>query len=430
MKKKIAFISEHASPLATLGGVDSGGQNVYVAELAKHLSRLGYDIDVYTRNDNPTLPEIYYWAPGVRVINVIAGPVEQIPKEALLQYMPDFRDYMLNFIRDHQLDYSLIHANFFMSGLVAAELKQRLGIPFVITFHALGHVRRIYQGDQDKFPPQRIQIEEAVIREADQIIAECPQDSEDLINYYNASPEKLTIIPCGFSAEEFYPVDKKLARTILDLPQNEKILLQLGRMVPRKGVDNVVRSLATLTGKLSEPVKLVVVGGETDDPDPLTNPEIGRLQKIAADAGVAHMVRFTGRRNRLMLKYFYSAADIFITTPWYEPFGITPLEAMACGTPVIGANVGGIKYSVVDGKTGLLVPPDDPAKLGDAITNMLTNNEMMKSMREQSLKRVNTIFTWAQVSQSVSRMYESIAQPVLQQASAVAADANRKTQAA
>src|SRR5688572_23126918 len=309
MKKKIAFISEHASPLATLGGVDSGGQNVYVAELAKHLSRLGYDIDIYTRNDSKTLPEIYYWAPGVRVIHVVAGPVENVPKEALLQYMPDFREYIVEFIKTHQLHYSLIHANFFMSGLVAAELKALLQIPFVITFHALGHVRKIYQGDQDKFPAERIQIEEKVIRDADQIIAECPQDREDLINYYQANPEKISIIPCGFSAEEFYPVEKRLARTILDLDHNEKIFLQLGRMVPRKGVDNVVNALAHLGGRINDPVKLVIVGGETDTPDPLTNPELARLQKIAQQAGVADMVRFAGRKNRIMLKYYYSAAD-------------------------------------------------------------------------------------------------------------------------
>jgi D-inositol-3-phosphate glycosyltransferase len=429
MKKKIALISEHASPLATLGGVDSGGQNVYVAELAKHLSRLGYDIDIFTRNDNKSLPEIYYWSPGVRVIHVLAGPVANIPKEEMLQYMPDFRDYMLKFIKENQLEYGVIHANFFMSALVAAELKQLLNIPFVVTFHALGHVRRIFQGEQDKFPAERIQIEERVIREADQIIAECPQDCDDLIKYYDAKADKITIIPCGFSAEEFYPVDKKLARTILELDQNEKILLQLGRMVPRKGVDTVVRSLATLAGKINHPVKLVIVGGETDAPDPIRNPEIARLQKIANEEGVADLIRFTGRRNRVMLKYYYSAADLFITTPWYEPFGITPLEAMACGTPVIGANVGGIKYSVADKKTGLLVPPNDPVKLGEAVSSLLTNQPLLEEMQRNALERVNKLFTWAQVSESVSKLYDRFLQRAYK-SSAVSKNSNRKTQAA
>src|SRR4051812_48139426 len=155
MKKKIAFISEHASPLATLGGVDSGGQNVYVAELAKHIARVGYDVDIYTRRDNESLPEIYYWIPGIRVIHVTAGPLTVIPKEQLLDHMPAFRDYMLNFIMETNVSYSVIHANFFMSAWVAAEIKKRLSLPFVVTFHALGHVRRIHQREQDKFPFER-----------------------------------------------------------------------------------------------------------------------------------------------------------------------------------------------------------------------------------------------------------------------------------
>jgi D-inositol-3-phosphate glycosyltransferase len=407
MKKKIAFISEHASPLATLGGVDSGGQNVYVAELAKHLARSGFDIDIYTRKDHPALPEIYYWAPGVRVIHAVAGPEDNIAKEELLQYMPAFRDYMLSFISQHQLVYDVIHANFFMSALVASDIRKELRIPFVVTFHALGHVRRIHQKEQDKFPPERLQIEENIVKDADQIIAECPQDREDLINYYQADPEKITIIPCGFSAEEFYPVDRSLARKIIDVNPDEKILLQLGRMVPRKGVDNVIRSLARVkSGK--DKLKLLIVGGETDTPDPQKNPEIARLQKIAEEEGVLDSVVFVGRKNRIMLKYYYSAADIFITTPWYEPFGITPLEAMACGTPVIGADVGGIKYSVAHGKTGWLVPANDPEKLAEKIDLMISDEKLLHTMKTNAVRRVNALFTWAKVSNSVSSLYERL----------------------
>ena len=345
MKKKIAFISEHASPLATLGGVDSGGQNVYVAELAKHLSSVGYDIDIYTRWENQDHLKVINWMPGIRVIHVKAGPLNVIPKEELLNFMPDFTDDMIAFMEEEKLTYQLIHANFFMSAMVAMEIKKLLKIPFVVTFHALGYVRQIHQGKDDKFPAERMEIEEEIVQHADQIIAECPQDRRDLIDYYHAPLDRITIIPCGFSSNEFYPIDKSIARILLNLEQDEKILLQLGRMVPRKGVDNVVKALGKLK-KSNVPYRLVIVGGETDNPNPLACPEIARLMKIAKQEGVLDKVTFVGRKNRDMLKYYYAAADIFISTPWYEPFGITPLEAMACGTPVIGSNVGGIKYSV------------------------------------------------------------------------------------
>src|SRR5690606_24817230 len=227
MKKRIAFISEHASPLAVLGGVDSGGQNVYVAELAKYLAARGYTIDIFTRWDDSELPQVVNWMPGVRVVHMKAGPVRFVAKEELLGFMPQFTKSMLTYIREENIHYQLIHANFFMSGMVAADLKKRLHIPFVITFHALGHVRRIHQKEQDKFPKERLLIEKTIAAEADQIIAECPQDREDLIRHYDASPEKITIIPCGFSPAEFYPINQKLARTIVGLPLEERIILQL-----------------------------------------------------------------------------------------------------------------------------------------------------------------------------------------------------------
>ncbi len=406
MKKKIAFISEHASPLACLGGVDTGGQNVYVAELAKHLAKQHYSIDIFTRWDDPDQPKVVYWQPDIRVIHIKAGPVSVFPKEELLPHIPEFRENVLSFIRQQNVSYSLIHANFFMSALVASDLKLLLNIPFVVTFHALGHIRKQFQGKQDKFPEERLQIEELIVRQADLVIAECPQDREDLINYYNANPNRIATIPCGFSSKEFYPMKKAFARRKVGLDPDEKILLQLGRMVPRKGVDNVIRSLSKLknTGTVA---RLVIVGGESDDPQ-MNTPELDRLKKIAAEEGVSDQIIFTGRKNRDVLKYYYNAADLFITTPWYEPFGITPLESMACGTPVIGSNVGGIKYTVVDGETGCLVPPNNPYALAHKVHELLNNDALLHTMKENCIMRVNSQFTWNQVASQVGIVYERI----------------------
>lgn len=203
MKKKLAFISEHASPLASLGGIDSGGQNVYVAETARELAKNGYEIDIFTRWDDPSLPAIIQWKPRIRVIHIKAGGICALPKECLLDHMAEFREEMLAFIRKEKKTYALIHAHFFMSALVAADLKKILHIPFVVTFHALGIIRRLFQRNQDAFPYERINIERRIAREADYIIAECPQDKADLVKYYEAHPEKTAIVPCGFSKTEF-----------------------------------------------------------------------------------------------------------------------------------------------------------------------------------------------------------------------------------
>jgi D-inositol-3-phosphate glycosyltransferase len=414
MKRRIAFISEHASPLAMLGGVDSGGQNVYVGELAKHIAQLGFDIDVFTRCDNERLPAIVMWFNNVRIIHIKAGPQHFIEKEQLLPFMEEFTNNMESFMLSEKVTYHLVHANFFMSALVAADLRKKLAIPFVVTFHALGAIRKKYQGANDTFPAERFEIEKRIVQEADQIIAECPQDREDLMTYYAADASRINVVPCGFSEQEFHPMDRQLARMVLNIETTDFVVLQLGRMVKRKGVDNVIRAIA-LARRSDVPVRLIIVGGETDEPDPDRNPEIYRLQEIVRLEGVEDVVHFAGRKKRDILKYYYAAADIFITTPWYEPFGITPLESMACGTPVIGANVGGIKFSVEDGKTGFLVPPEDPDALATKICELLRDNALRERMSRNAIRRVQFHFTWAKVASKMKTLYERILIPAEQE---------------
>lgn len=405
MRKIIAMISEHASPLADLGGVDSGGQNVYIAHVAQNLARLGYQVDVFTRRDNKDLPEIYNWMDGLRVIHVPAGPAEYIRKEELLDYMGEFTCYMINFFKKQARPYDLVHANFWMSGLVAADLKAATGIPFVITFHALGQVRRQFQGEEDGFPVQRLEIEQRIAREADGIIAECPQDRDDLIQFYAADPARITEIPCGFDPLELWPINKRMARKQIGVPENELIVLQLGRMVPRKGVDTAIRGFAQMVKEGNVAARMVIVGGGSREPNAEITPEIGRLQQIAREENVLDRVIFAGRRGRQELKYYYSAADVFISTPWYEPFGITPVEAMACGTPVIGANVGGIKYTVADDETGFLVPARDPQAVAERLLELYRNPEKLKRFGHQAQKRVNELFTWEKVAERMAEYY-------------------------
>ena len=405
--RKIAIISEHASPLASAGGVDSGGQNIYVAQVASHLARLGFAVDVFTRRDAENLPPLVQLEPRVRVVHVAAGPAQFVRKEELLPLMDEFYQRVREFALDEG-GYHLAHANFFMSALVASRLKRELGTPFVVTFHALGRVRRLHQSEADEFPGARMQIEDQAIAEADAVIAECPQDAEDLGTLYHAAPGKLRVIPCGFDKAEFWPIARPFARRALGFHPRERILLNIGRLVPRKGVDNTIRALGRLAREHRIEAKLVVVGGNSDLPCPRLTPEIGRLRGIAEAEGVAGQVVFTGRRSREFLKLYYNAADIFVTTPWYEPFGITPLEAMACGTPVVGAAVGGIKYSVADGFTGSLVPPNDPDALASSLAQLYRDPDQRKEYGRNSIDRVHEHFTWGKVTASIAALYQDV----------------------
>jgi glycosyltransferase involved in cell wall biosynthesis len=410
---RVAVISEHASPLAALGGVDSGGQNLYVSQLARRLAARGWQADVFTRRDAPGLADVAMLE-GARVVHVPAGPAAWVPKEELLPFMGEFSRYVVRYCRRFG-PYDVVHANFFMSGLVAADMKRELGTPFAVTFHALGRVRRLHQGNNDRFSPRRLAIEQGVVAAADRIVAECPQDQEDLLALYGADRRRIRMIPCGFDPEEFSPMPQAQARQQLGLDPGVWTILQLGRMVPRKGVDNVIRALAILRAEYGIEARLLVVGGETRAPDPRATPELGRLQAIAATEGVRDAVLFVGSRGRRELRPYYAAADVFVTTPWYEPFGITPLEAMACARPVIGSAVGGVKHTVVDGKTGFLVPPKDAGALAGRLARLHRDPSLARDLGRRSFERAHAWFTWSRVTDMVAQMYVDItaAPPVL-----------------
>jgi glycosyltransferase involved in cell wall biosynthesis len=403
---RIALISEHASPLADLGGVDAGGQNVYVAQVARWLARAGHHVDVFTRRDAPG-QGVAHLRPGLRVVHVPAGPMRPVPKEQLLRHMPEFARNALAFCAE-QGGYDVAHANFFMSGLVGLHLKQAFEMPLVVTFHALGLVRRQFHGKADGFPDERIAIERLLARRADLLVAECPQDADDLVQLYGAERSAIRIVPCGFDPAELAPLDRAKARAAIGVPRDDFVVLQLGRLVPRKGIDNVVRALAELRRRHGIVGRLLVVGGEHDTPDPRVTPEIGRLRSIAAQEGVDAQVMFTGRRRRSELRTYYAAADVFVTTPWYEPFGITPVEAMACGVPVVGSHVGGIKYSVRDGLTGFLVPPNDPQALARRLLYLHRHRAHAQALGRAGCRRVRAAFTWERVAHQLIAAYRRV----------------------
>lgn len=285
-------------------------------------------------------------------------------------------------------------------------MKRRLRLPYVVTFHALGLVRREHQGEADGFPAARVTIERMLVKDADIVIAQCPQDEHDLVQFYEADLAKVRMVPCGFDAKEFAPMRRYRARRALGLPQDDFIVLQLGRLVPRKGIDTVIEAMPHWQGPT--PARLLVVGGECREASRLHSREFTRSQEVARRCGVESRVTFTGQRRRDELRRYYASANVFVTTPWYEPFGITPLEAMACGIPVVASAVGGLNYTVVDGVTGLHVPPRDPRSLAMALQRLHERPALAHQMGRAGLSRVRAQFTWEQVTASLLNAYREI----------------------
>ena len=416
-RPRVAFISEHAGPLAALGGEDSGGQNVYVAEVTRNLARLGFDVDIFVRGDG-SQPTVVEWSPSVRVIHLQVGPPGFLPKDDLWPLMPAFRDALLAFARSQvrrstrarRSPYALIHSNFWMSGWVAVELKERLKLPVAHIFHATGVTKRRYQGEADTSPDERIDVEKRIIREVDRILAQCPAEFEELLTEYGADPGKIAITPAGVDLQRFRPMGRLAARAELGLDPDAFTIVYVGRMVRRKGVRNILRALPFLLAAAGSgrAIHLLAVGGESAEPDPAITPEIGALQTLAAELGVTEHVTFTGARPTDELYKYYSAGDVVVTTPWYEPFGLTPLEAMACARPVVGAAVGGIQYTVRDGLTGLLVPPRAPEQLAAALRRFLDEKRLAVTMGMAARARVEKQFSWPRVAERVAAVYRGL----------------------
>jgi D-inositol-3-phosphate glycosyltransferase len=394
------MISEHASPLAALGGEDSGGQNVYVAELARRLATMGHEVDVFTRQDNPLLPEVVPFAEEVRVINLPTGPAKRIPKDDLFPYMASFRDAFYRFARDEPTAYDLVHANFWMSGWVACEAKRDLGLPFAQTFHALGAIKRREQGGADTSPPERPAAEFRIVEEADRILATCPAEVEELTELYYTDPARLSLVPCGVDIGTFRPVDKKEVRRALGLPDRPTVVY-VGRLVPRKGVTTLIEAFALLPRGLD--ARLVIVGGE-----PGGSPEIAQLSALAEGLKVREGVIFAGSRPQGELYRYYGAADAAVSVPHYEPFGMTPLEAMACATPVVGSEVGGIKTSVADGASGFLVPPKRAEVLADRLLRLLSDGKLRDRMGRAAQRRVEERYTWERVARLAAAAFSKV----------------------
>jgi glycosyltransferase involved in cell wall biosynthesis len=397
------MVSEHANPLATLGGVDSGGQNVHVAALASHLVRRGHEVTVFTRRDDPDSPRQVRTESGYLVEHVLAGPPTDVPKDDLLGYMPDFARHLAS--RWSGGPYDVVHTHFWMSGLAGLAAAEASGLPVVHTFHALGTVKLRHQGRADTSPPNRIRLEQRICQRAGHIIATCTDEVSELMAM--GMPEHhATVIPCGVDTDLFrpasangsVPASQPLTSTA-PASRNLKRLLMVGRLVPRKGGAEAVRALAGLPD-----VELVIVGGPRADALSV-DPEVRRLWQIAESGGTANRVRFLGQVTHGRMPDLFRSADIVVAVPWYEPFGIVPLEAMACGRPVVGSAVGGMLDTILPGITGDLVRPRDHEQLAQVLRVLLDDEPRRAAYGRAGVCRARGTYHWARIAKETEQVY-------------------------
>jgi D-inositol-3-phosphate glycosyltransferase len=396
---RISMVSEHASPLAVLGGVDAGGQNVHVAALSAALARRGHSVSVYTRRDDPLLPARVTMRPGVEVVHINAGPPEPVPKDELLPYMGQLADGINADWADIPPD--VVHAHFWMSGVAALDAARRPGscpVPVLQTFHALGTVKRRHQGAQDTSPAQRAWLEPSVGRDVDRIIATCSDEVFELAAM-GIPRGNVSIAPCGVDLGLFTADGEAEPRG------RTHRIVTLGRLVPRKGIDLAVRALRLLKDQGIDDVELLVVGGAAGAAGLAADPEAQRLRGLARELGVEDQLVLRGQLAQAHIPPVLRSADVVICAPWYEPFGIVPLEAMACGVPVVAASVGGLIDTVVDRKTGLHVPPRDPQAVADAVAELLANPQLRRELGQAGQQRVATRYSWDRVAADTEKAY-------------------------
>lgn len=410
MSRAISFISVHGDPLAPLGGPSHGGQNVYVKELSRHLGAYGLEIDVYSRWEEDKQPSPESFSRGTRVIRIPVGPPEDIPKEKLIGLLKDIANWIPTYQVQHGLHYDLVHSHYYLSGAVGIHLKNTWGVPLVHTFHSLGAVKSASLGDKDPSPDARIQIERKICQEADCIIATCLQEQTDLIDIYKADPAKITIIPCGVNLKLFQPLPQLESKKEIAFSPDNFLITYVGRLEERKGIGTLLEAIALVDNPL---IQAVIVGGPVSDKPFLSWNELRKAPfkgyaELIDELGIANQITFTGGKPQEELAKYYSAADVTVVPSFYEPFGLTAIEAMACGSSVIASRVGGLKTSVVENEVGALFEPKNPQQLAEKIKILFDQPTQNTELKSNARPYVERNFSWKSISKEVSEVYQKL----------------------
>ena len=394
---RIAQISFHTSPLATLGGSVTGGMNVYVLELSRELANARHSVDIFTRREDAA-PRVERLAPNLRLIRIDAGPNQPLEKEEMIPFVPDFVAGIRAFMEETEGTYDVVHSHYWQSGLAGRELAADLDVPHVVMFHTLGEVKNRARVSEME-PSLRIDEERELVASADVVMTASSHERDLLEHYYDADASRLETIPCGVDLDMFQPRDKRTSRIELGLDPNAPMLLWVGRLEKLKGVDILIEALSQLDER---DFTLMLVGGDEHAEDLKAE-----LRSQAAAAGLESNIRFVGAVPHDRLPVYYSAADVCVVPSYYESFGLVAVESMACGTPVVASRVGGLISTVTDGVTGYLIPWRCPEPFAEKLEVILNNPELRENFSEAARRSVER-FRWSNVAGDVAELYAAL----------------------
>jgi D-inositol-3-phosphate glycosyltransferase len=410
--KRIAMLSVHTCPLAALGGKETGGMNVYVRDLSRELGRRGIHVDVFTRSQNPAVPRVSdALGPNGRTVHLLAGPEAPYDKNLVFDHLPQFAEGVKNFAQQEDISYDLIHSHYWLSGWVARELRKSWGVPIIQMFHTLGRLKNtVAHSEEEMEVARRIEVETEIMAFADRIVAATSMEKDQMIQLYGADADKIAVIPCGVDLSLFHPIPMDEARERLDICDREHMILFVGRIERLKGIDSLLKAMAIVVQDFpnwKEAICVCIVGGDANGDSETLDKEMARLHDLRAELGIADLVTFLGARAQETLPDHYSAADVVVMPSYYESFGMVALEAMACGTPVIASQVGGLSFTVQDGVTGFLVPGQDPPALAEKITLLLKDKALRNRLGAQGIEWAQQ-HRWATIADQILSLYSEL----------------------
>ena len=399
------MLSVHTSPLATLGGKETGGMNVYVRDLSREFSRRGLEIDVYTRAQDPGLPRVVELAEHCRVIHIQAGPEQPYNKNKVYDHLADF---VAN-VETCQQPYDIIYSHYWLSGVAAASLRRAWHVPIVQMFHTLAEMKnRVAQTPQERETELRLNCEGEIMRFSDRLIAATPLEKNHMTWLYGAEPNKIDVVPPGVDLDRFKPLDQRQARRRIGIPPDDRMILFVGRIQPLKGIDTLIRALALAKHRepeLTRKMCVSIIGGDPNPDSGVEQREVERLNALRAELGIKDVVTFLGAKDQDSLVYYYAAAETVIMPSHYESFGMVALEAMACGTPVIASDVGGLSFSIEDGFNGFLVPGRDPTALANKIILLLKYPDLRDQLSDQARTWVKH-YSWVNIADEIEEVFQ------------------------
>lgn len=407
--RRAAQISVHTSPLATLGGRDAGGMNVYVRELSCHLAEQGLPVDIFTRRTDPDTPEVREICPGVNLVAISAGPPEPLGKNDLFPHLPEFAEQMALYSLQAGVRYDVVHAHYWLSGWAAELARRYWATPFVQMFHTTAHMKNAVSRAADHETDLRIRSEKRLLSMASGLIAANPDERADLIWRMGVPTEKVCTIPPGVDLELFTPLPRDAARDAIGLGRDEPVVLFVGRIDPIKGIDTLIDAARLMldSGKGARQPAFVIVGGDLDASGAPVGPLAAVAESLQAQ-GIAESFRLVGSQPQNELPLFYSAADVVAVPSRYESFGLVAVEALACGTPVVASRAGGLRFTIDEGIAGLLVKPQSPEALAQGLTTILESDDLRAAMATAARPSVER-YAWPNIASQVMHVYRRLA---------------------